>query len=297
MSKTLRRLLLSTPILLLLIAAHLMRWDARALLWLQEWRGAPLAATSALWLPGYRAVTQLEVPGFEKEEFSGLAYDAQSDSLFAVSGKQPLLVELSLDGKELRRIALEGASNLEGVAVLGDGYMAVSDERRKQLSIFRIEAATTRVGQADILQQVDLDIGQDGNKGFEALTWDGRNQRLLLGTEKYPVMLYALPVTGQRVSGALQPLTDLGGLMTDLSGLAVDPRNGQLLVLSQESHLLVGLDPQGRPQSFLALLPGLNGLRHFVPRAEGVAMDGQGTVYVVSERNLFLALRKETEAR
>ena len=94
MTLTLRRFIILVLLLLLALAAYLMRWDARALLWLQEWRGAPLAATSALWLPGYRAVTQLEVPGFEKEEFSGLAYDAQSDSLFAVSGKQPLLVEL-----------------------------------------------------------------------------------------------------------------------------------------------------------------------------------------------------------
>ena len=49
-------------------------------------------------------------------------------------------------------------------------------------------------------------------------------------------------------------------------------------------------------QSFLALLPGLNGLTRRVPQAEGLALDNAGNLYVVSERNLFFAFQREVSA-
>ena len=94
----------------------------------------------------------------------------------------------------------------------------------------------------------------------------------------------------------MQALGDLDDYLTDVAGLSVDPRSGQLLALSQESHLLLGLDPQLRAQSFLALLPGLNGLTRRVPQAEGLALDNAGNLYVVSERNLFFAFQREGSA-
>jgi uncharacterized protein YjiK len=102
-------------------AVHFLRLDARALLWLAESRSSAEERKASLWLPGYRAVLQTRVPGFEQEEFSDLAYNPASGTLFTVSGKQPLLIELSRAGKVLRSIPVLGASNLEGVAVLEDG--------------------------------------------------------------------------------------------------------------------------------------------------------------------------------
>ncbi|MBF7730020.1 SdiA-regulated domain-containing protein [Pseudomonas sp. N040] len=296
MSLTLRRCVIVLLTLLLVLAGYLMRWDARVLLWWQESQSSAEQQAANLWLPGYQAVAQLELPGYEKEEFSGLAYSAESDSLFAVSGKTPLLLELSREGRVLRRIELKGSANLEGVAVLGDGYMAVADERQHRLSIFRIDAATRTVEPAQYLQQIDLGYAEDSNKGFEGLAWDARNQRFLLGKEKHPVQLFSLPAAGYRVSGPLQALTDLGGIMTDLAGLAVDPRSGHVLALSQESHLLVELGQDLQPSNFIALLRGLHGLQHYIPQAEGVALDRDGNLYLVSERNLFYVFRKQPGA-
>lgn len=42
----------------------------------------------------------------------------------------------------------------------------------------------------------------------------------------------------------------------------------------------------------LAVLRGFNGLKNTIPRAEGVAIDEQGTLYMVSEPNLFYRLEK-----
>jgi uncharacterized protein YjiK len=293
MPRTFRLCALAVVLLGTLAAMHLMRLDSQAWLWLQESRVSSEQRASELWLPGYQAVRQIAVPGFEKEEFSGLSYSPATGTLFTVSGKRPLLIELSLDGQLLRSIPIVGAANLEGVAVLEDGRLAVIDERQHNLTIFKVDAATQELRTEQALQQMDLGRGENSNKGFEGLAWDARNQRLLLGKEKYPVMLYSLPSDGRKVTGELQALADLGDNMSDLAGLAVDPRSGQVLALSQQSYLLMALDKQYRPRSFITLLRGLHGLDRLISQAEGVALDAAGNLYMVSERNLFYVFQRQ----
>src|SRR3990167_1990524 len=178
MSRTLRLCALAVLLIAAAVTLHLLRLDARALLWLKEWRTTAEQRASGLWLPGYQAVLQLEVPGFENEEFSDLSYNPATDTLFTVSGKHPLLIELSLDGQLLRSIPVIGASNLEGVAVLEDGYLAVTDERQHNLTIFKLDANTKELRTEQAVQQVELGYRDSANKGFEGLAWDKRNQRL-----------------------------------------------------------------------------------------------------------------------
>ena len=52
------------------------------------------------------------------------------------------------------------------------------------------------------------------------------------------------------------------------------------------------LDELGNPVSFISLAMGFNGLARSINQAEGVAMDGQGTIYIVSEPNLFYVFKK-----
>ncbi|HHJ4328591.1 TPA: SdiA-regulated domain-containing protein, partial [Klebsiella pneumoniae] len=80
---------------------------------------------------------------------------------------------------------------------------------------------------------------------------------------------------------------DAGLFLRDLSSLDYHRPSGHLLVLSDESRLVLELDVQGRPLSALSLLRGQHGLRRSVPQAEGLASDGQGRLYLVSEPNLF----------
>ncbi len=63
-------------------------------------------------------------------------------TLFAVMGKNPFLVELTLQGDVLRKMPLVGWSNPEGVAVMGNGLLAITDERSHLLSIVKVDADT-----------------------------------------------------------------------------------------------------------------------------------------------------------
>jgi uncharacterized protein YjiK len=80
----------------------------------------------------------------------------------------------------------------------------------------------------------------------------------------------------------------------DLSSLQYDERSGHLLALSDESRLILELDVGGRPLSTMSISGGRQGLKKTVPQAEGIAMDDDGTLYLVSEPNLFYVFKKPT---
>ena len=284
--------------LLLVVAAayglaHAMHWDDRGLLWVRERLETPAERTASIWLPDYRVVIDAKLlPGMEKDEASDLSYDPQTKTLFSVMGKNPFLVELTLQGDVLRKMPLVGWSNPEGVTVLGNGLLAIVDEREHMLSIVKVDAATRELKRDDF-PKYDLGPSKNQNKAFEAIAWDPRNQQLLLGEERPPALFTWKSDGSQTLTGDKQKLPNDDLDIRNLSALAVDPRTGHTLVLSADSHLLLELDEKGEQVSFMTLLGGFNGLKKTIPRAEGVTMDEQGTLYMVSEPNLFYRFEKQ----
>jgi len=220
-----------------------------------------------------------------------VAYDPQTKTLFSVMGKNPFLVELNLQGDVLRKMPLVGWSNPEGVTVLGDGRLAIVDEREHLISIVKVAAETRELNIADF-PKYDLGPSKDQNKAFEAVTWDLGNQQLVLGEERPPA-LFAWKGDGKVLTGDKLKLASHALDMRNLSALAIDPRTGHMLALSADSHLLLELDKNGQQVSFITLLGGFNGLKNTIPRAEGVTMDEAGTLYMVSEPNLFYRFEKQ----
>ncbi|UUY09188.1 SdiA-regulated domain-containing protein [Pseudomonas sp. J452] len=279
-------------------AINFLHWDDRTLLWLKEHNLPSAERAASIWLPGYRATLQGKaLAGLEAGETSDLAYNPVTGTLFTVTGKQPTLVEISREGEVLRRITLKGFANPEGVAVLENGNVAVIDERRRNLSIFELNPLTRELDLADG-KPFDLGYPDAGNKGFEGIAWDPTQQRLLLGKERNPIAMFSLASNGkQLLSSVLQLLPDHGLDMRNLSALSVDPQTGHILALSAQSNLLLELDEHGQALSFISLLGGMNGLDQRIPRAEGVAMDQDGTIYMVSEPNLFYVFNKDGQAK
>lgn len=288
------RLALLVVLIAVVLVVNYRHWDDRLSFWFKEQQVSAATQQQSVWLPGYRAVLQGKpLQGLGDEEVSGLTYSPESDTLFTVTGKNPQLIELTLDGQVMRRIDLHGFANPEGVEMLSGGRLAIVDERKRTLTTFKLHALTRSLEFADY-PSFDLGFAGAGNKGFEGIAWDSRNERVLLGKERGPLGLFSLPFPGEDgATGVLQPMSSGHLFLRDISSLTYDARTGHSLVLSDESRLLLEVDAQGEPVSFISLSRGMNGLRGGIEQAEGVTMDVRGNIYIVSEPNLFYVLRKE----
>lgn len=297
-ASTKRRFYLRWPFALAVAAvigygvAVAMHWDDRGLLWVKERFESSAERIESVWLPDYLVdIDAKPLPGMDDDEASDLSFNPQTRTLFAVMGKNPFLVELTLDGDVLRKIPLVGWENPEGLAVLENGLIAIVDERNHDLTLVKVDASTSTLNHDDF-PSYDLGKSVKSNKGFEAIAWDPMRLRLIIGEER-PPRLFTWSTDGRgplKGDKQLLPSDELD--LRNLSALAVDPRTGHLLVLSADSNMLLELDEKGEQVSFMTLLGAFNGLGSRVPRAEGVTMDDQGNLYMVSEPALFYRFKK-----
>jgi uncharacterized protein YjiK len=164
--------------------------------------------------------------------------------------------------------------------------------------LFRVHVdSRTRWLDAADSEQLSLSVGENGNNGFEGLAYDSVGRRLFVAKERKPLRI--LQIQGFPQRGSAQTVQVQGDLarderlfVSDLSSLMFDQGSGHLLLLSDESRLVLELDAAGQPISSLSLLAGMNGLKRSVPQAEGLAIDDQGSLYIASEPNLFYRFKK-----
>ncbi|MFK8330840.1 SdiA-regulated domain-containing protein [Pseudomonas sp. BJa5] len=252
-------------------------------------------------LDQYRVVLEAKpIEGLD-DDLSALTFDPDRNSLFTVTNARSELIELSLDGRILRRVPLTGFGDPEAMEYVSPGSYVITDEREQRLIRVRL-TDNTRFLDAKDAEQLTLGIGLNGNKGFEGLAFDSAGKRLFVAKERDPMLIYEVhgfphdnPEQPYAVHVVQDRKRDSRLFVRDLSSLQFDERSGHLLALSDESKLVVELDTKGRPLSTLSLRKGFQGLEKSVPQAEGIAMDDAGTIYLVSEPNLFYVFRKPTE--
>jgi uncharacterized protein YjiK len=252
-------------------------------------------------LDRYRVVLEAKpIEGLD-DDLSALTYDPDRNSLFTVTNQRSELIELSLDGRILRRVPLTGFGDPEAVEYVSPGSYVITDEREQRLIRVRLTDDTPFLDAKDA-EQLTLGIGLNGNKGFEGLAFDSAGKRLFVAKERDPMLIYEVhgfphdnPEQPYAVHVVQDRKRDSRLFVRDLSSLQFDERSGHLLALSDESQLVVELDTKGKPLSTLSLRKGFQGLEKSVPQAEGIAMDDAGTIYLVSEPNLFYVFKKPTE--
>ncbi len=300
----LKRLALGLLLAVLLVLGWLAqdyRLFERAWFNAQQWRQVAQWQDDSIRLADYRVAIEAQpIIGLD-DDVSALTYDPDRRSLFTVTNQNPQLIELSLDGRVLRRVKLIGFGDAEAVEYISRGLYVISDERRQRLIKVRLDEDTRELDAANA-QQLSLGIELSGNKGFEGLAYDAVGQRLFVAKERDPLRIYE--IHGFPHSDPAQPFAvhvvddlarDAGLFVRDLSSLQYDQRTGHLLALSDESRLVLELNAAGKPISSLSLLAGQQGLKATVPQAEGVAMDDDGNLYLISEPNLFYLFKKKAE--
>ncbi|MCF5200428.1 DNA-binding protein [Pseudomonas syringae] len=283
-------------IVIFVIANQRYRYVESALFdWQVFWQSDSL---HSIGLDQYRVVTEAQVIDGLHDDVSGLSYDPDRKSLFTVTNQNPELVELSLDGRILRRIPLVGFGDAEAVEYISPGTYVISDERRLRLIQIHVDDNTKSLDAAQA-EQLTLGITASGNKGYEGLAYDSVGKRLFVARERDPVQIIEVrgfPRTNSEAPGNLQVISNSkrdGRLsVRDLSSLQFDETSGHLLALSDESKRILELDTSGHPIGSGSLAKGAMGLSKDVPQAEGMAMDAEGALYLVSEPNLFYVFRK-----
>jgi len=258
-------------------------------------------AEQSMGLDRYRVVIEAQTVEGLDDDISALTYDPDRKTLFTVTNKRSELIELSLDGRILRRVPLTGFGDPEAVEYVGPNSFVITDERTQRLIRVRLDDDTLFLDAQDA-EQLSLGIGLNGNKGFEGLAYDSAGKRLFVAKERDPMVIYE--IHGFPHSNPQQPYAvhvvqdrkrDARLFVRDLSSLQFDERSGHLLALSDESRLVIELDVKGKPLSTLSLRKGYQGLKQTVPQAEGIAMDEAGTIYLVSEPNLFYVFKQPVD--
>jgi len=253
-----------------------------------QWQG------SALWLPDYRvAIEGRPIQGLTRNA-SGLTFNTETGTLFTVINRPAQVAELTTDGRLLRVIPLDGAKDPEGITyVQGDTYV-VADEHSHGLYWVQIRPDTARVSVAG-QPSLRLSIDSVHNSSFEGVSWDSAQNRLFVVKEKLPLRVLVISgldafsaSTGFNIDIAEWTSSSAAALfMSDLSSLTLHEPTGHLLLLSDESALVVEYAADGRPISMLPLWRGFHGLQRKVPQPEGLAVGPDGAIYVLSEPNLF----------
>ena len=262
----------------------------------------------SVWLPGYRVELDAKtVPGVDNN-LSGLTFDPDLNLLWAVTNGPNELLALSRDGDVERRYSLDGFHDVEAVSYAGNGQLVIAEERRQSLVVVDVPIAEDgklspdRPLSRDQYPALTLALGKEDNKGLEGLAYDLKGDRLFVTKERDPRQL--LEVSGLRASlagGFSLHVRDLSSLVkdkvfaTDLSSVVFDQQSGHLILLSDESKLLIEMTDEGKVVSFRSLARGFAGLLKGIPQAEGVTIDDEGYLYVVSEPNLFYRFTQESD--
>lgn len=251
----------------------------------------------------YRATIEaLPVEGLE-DNLSGLTFSEKTGTLFAVINRPPQIVELSAEGRLLRRVGISGVSDPEGITHIAGDRFIISDERNQSLHWITIADDTAQIALGN---EGRLKIGLGGmrNMGYEGLSWDGRHKRLYVAREMLPAEVIVIDgLEGQTHDGL--PEIDIvrwwfqglsGLFMLDFSSLSLHEPTGNLLLLSDMSSMLVEYGQDGAVLGVLPLWRGMHGLSRSIGQAEGLAVGSDGDIFIVSEPALFYRFSPQPSA-
>ncbi|EBU4775214.1 hypothetical protein CYM16_23280, partial [Salmonella enterica] len=236
---------------------------------------------SALALSSYKAVIQQKPVAGVESNLSGLTYSAEDRMLFAVINNPPELVWLTTEGQLVGRMPLQGIHDPESIAWSGGNQFQIGSE--KDGAVYKTQVDIQR-GTMQIISMVKLE-GYDKakNKGLEGTAWDAKNERLYVAKERKPIMIKEVEMSKNGITRALP--SAITASVSDVSGLEYHAPTDSLLVLSDESKMILEVSSEWRVRDRLFLTAEWSGLRDDIPQPEGIAMDNENNLYIVSEPN------------
>lgn len=206
---------------------------------------APLANFSLV--ASYPSLGLLPGGGGNPANFSDIAYNYDTSTLFIIDNGNQDVYEYSTTGTPLRRIVGSGQLDTEGIAYMGSSKFAIIEEGVKDISIVNIGPSTTSFSKGGALQVIvpSAPAGNLANTGFEGITYDSKNNQFYVVKEKSSRQVYQVANSGTSTLLSTVTTAVTGTGVTDLSGVYFDNSpGGHLYILSDESNRVVevGLD-------------------------------------------------------
>lgn len=242
-------------------------------------------------LNNYQLVESIRIP--QIENLSGVVYNPENNSLFMILNSPESLVECDLKGRVLRTIRLEGFKDTEGICYNDSGQLVVIEERRQSLITLPPITSQSSIHRDDVPKAIEMKMFAGKNIGFEGVSYSSHHQSFFIVKEKGPAAV--LQVTGDSNHQKIKRLFKIKSealRVNDFSGIFCHP-NGNLLLLSDESAVVTECQIDGTVLGYLELDKGFRGGANRIPQAEGICLDEQGTLYIVSEPNLLYIFRPQ----
>lgn len=233
---------------------------------------------------------------------SELSYNRDTKTLFTVLNKGNQIVELSLNGEILRRVNVTGVGDMEGITHIDGNRFVIAGEYDSSLILINLDKNAHALD-LENAPKIRLGINKNGNKNFEGVSWDAKKKVLLVVKERDPKYVVAVKGLVDQANNAVLDLKIerlhqydqmLDWAMRDLSAVQYLGKSGHTLLLSDESKMLKEFDENAKPVGAMLFMAGFHGLKNDVPQAEGVAIDEDNNLYLISEPNLFYVFKPKS---
>jgi len=231
-----------------------------------------------------------------KKNLSGITYSKKSDTLFAITNSPRDIYELDKNGNVLRKIELKGFDDTEDITYVKDDMFAIVDEGLSGLYIVNIFEDTKVIDIEDSIKEFVIDIRTFNNFGLEGISYDSSKDLFYLANERNPkkiITVKGLLGNSKHIETKEEfSVLDNNEYLADFAAIHFDERNKKLYVLSEESRLLGVFN--GKTKDFSQYLNLTSDEVYSQLEApEGITKDNEGNIYIVSEPNLFLSIKKE----
>lgn len=245
--------------------------------------GAPSSAgISAFDLLAYQHTSSFALPEPGATEASAVAYNWDNGNLFVLGDEGDAIVEVTRTGAVVSQMTLTGFDDTEGLTYIGGGQFVIVEERLQD--VYRLSYSAG--GTADRSSLATSSVGPTvGNIGLEGASYERSSGDYFFVKEKTPQAAYQATidftvanVTPTSLFSPALGVSDLSDLfvLSNIAGLTGSGDEGNLLILSQESGMLLEVSRTGAILSSLSIA-GLSG------NAEGITMDDEGVIYVCDE--------------
>jgi len=239
------------------------------------------------------------------DDFSGITYNEDSETFFAVINGNCEIIELDANGGIIRNIELEHQKNdagnylddgnpnnsfddTEGIVWIGGNDFFVTEEREGRVTKINIPNGATYIPYVGNYIQL-TGPGWNDNQGVEGIGYNPATNELTIVKEWFPIGLYkfqiptSLPSSVAVTSANAPNLTDLSGVHHFANSSAVSNMNinNHFLIVSQEDGKIIEMDEDGNSYGELLLTDITNN----GGEPEGVTIDKFGNIYVAAEIN------------